>query len=195
VDSKDRTTPGHGGVGIARRFSRSAVLALAVGLCASSLGNPFNSRVLAGEPRLVEPRRLLEKQTLELINHDRLAPEHVDETKGRAQPLAWDRRLSEVARAHSEEMARFGYFSHQAAGGQSPADRLSAAGIIWVRVGENIASCETVVEAESAFMHEPRFEHNHRWNILNPDYTRIGVGIASGSDGRLYITEDFARLP
>jgi hypothetical protein len=70
-------------------------------------------------------------------------------------------------------MARNGYFSHQSAGGESPADRLSAAGILWTRVGENIANCETVTQAESTFMDEPRFERNHRWNILNPDYTAL----------------------
>jgi uncharacterized protein YkwD len=63
-----------------------------------------------------------------------------------------------------------------------------------MRVGENIAKCETVTLAETVFMDEPRFEHNHRWNILNPDYTRVGVGIARGSEGMIYITEDSAQL-
>ena len=139
-------------------------------------------------------RGTLEKETLELINHDRIASDYLGETRGRARPLLWDDRLARVARAHSEEMARNGYFSHQSAGGQSPADRLSAAGILWTHVGENIANCETVTQAESTFMDEPRFERNHRWNILNPNYTRVGVGIARGDDGMLHITEDFAQL-
>ena len=41
---------------------------------------------------------------------------------------------------------------------------------------------------------EPKFERNHRWNILNPEYTRPGVGIRKGSDGMLYLTEDFAQI-
>lgn len=157
-------------------------------------GNLLHPRVLAGEPSFADMRGVLEKETLDLVNRDRLAPQHFGETQGRTRPLVWDDRLAAVARAHSEEMARNGYFSHQAADGASPADRLSAAGIIWMRVGENIANCETVTQAETVFMDEPRFEHNHRWNILNPDYSRVGVGIARGSDGMLYITEDFAQL-
>lgn len=166
-----------------------APMAIAVFSC-----NLLNSRLLAGEPSFVDMRGMLEKQTVNLLNHDRLASQYFGETQGRARPLLWDDRLAAVAREHSEEMARNGYFSHQAANGWSPADRLSAAGIVWMRVGENIANCESVTQAETVFMDEPRFEHNHRWNILNPDYTRVGVGIARGSDGMLYITEDFAQL-
>jgi len=144
--------------------------------------------------RAASKHDLLEKQTLELINRDRLAPEFFSETRGRARPLLWDDRLAAVARAHSEEMVRNAYFGHDAANGASPGERILSAGIPWARVGENIASCQSITQAESTFMDEPKFERNHRWNILNPDYTRLGVGIAKGSDGMLYITEDFVRL-
>jgi uncharacterized protein YkwD len=43
-------------------------------------------------------------------------------------------------------------------------------------------------------MNEPRFQPNHRANILNPDYTHVGVGIAKGADGMFYITQEFAQL-
>jgi len=176
-----------------RSFSRGSLAILAVLSFGVIFTNLLNSRVLAGEPGFADMRGTLEKETLDLINHDRIAPNYLGETRGRARPLLWDDRLAAVTRAHSEEMARNGYFSHQS-GGESPADRLSAAGILSTRVGENIANCETVTQAESTFMDEPRFERNHRWNILNPDYTRVGVGIARGDDGMLHITEDFAQL-
>lgn len=156
--------------------------------------NLASSQGLAGQPDFLYLRGTLEKRTLDLINQDRNAREYFGETRGRARPLLWDERLAAVARAHSEEMARNGYFSHRSADGELPAERLSAAGILWTRVGENIANCQTVTQAESIFMDEPKFERNHRWNILNPDYTRVGVGIAKASDGMLYITEDFAQL-
>jgi uncharacterized protein YkwD len=162
--------------------------------CGAIFTGVVHSQVVADQNKFASLRDLLEKQTLELINRDRAAPEYFGETKGRARPLLWDDRLAAVARAHSEEMARNGYFSHEAADGAWPAQRISAAGILWVRVGENIASCQSIAQAESTFMDEPKFERNHRWNILSPDYTRVGVGIAKGSDGMLYITEDFAQL-
>jgi hypothetical protein len=51
-----------------------------------------------------------------------------------------------------------------------------------------------VVQGERLFMSEPKFQQNHRGNILNTSYTHVGVGIARGPDGSLYITQDFAEL-
>ena len=136
----------------------------------------------------------LELQMWELINRDRADQSHSRETRGRALALRWDDRLAAVARMHSEEMARNGYFSHEGADGSSPARRVSMAGIKWLLTGENIAKCRGVSEAESLFMNEPKFQQNHRWNILNVNYTHVGVGVARGLDGNLYITQEFAQL-
>lgn len=176
---------------LARTFGRVVAALGVLSACGAIFTAAVYSQNLAKSASI---RDRLEKQTLELINRDRVAPEYLGETRGRARPLLWDDRLAAVARAHSDEMARNGYFSHEAADGASPAERISAAGILWTRVGENIASCQSIAQAESTFMDEPKFERNHRWNILNPDYTRVGVGIAMGPDGILYITEDFAQL-
>jgi len=131
---------------------------------------------------------------LDMINRDRTAPSSLAETRGRARQLQWDAKLAAVAQAHSEEMARNGFFSHIGSDGSTPAMRVSMAGIQWRSTGENIAMTSDVAEAETAFMNEPRFQHNHRGNILNPNYTSVGVGIAKGQDGALYITQEFAEL-
>jgi uncharacterized protein YkwD len=174
-------------------YGSAAIAILIVFACGATLGLAANPQNVGGWRSFAPADDPLEKQSLELINRDRSAPEYISETKGRARPLEWDDRLAAVARAHSAEMARGGYFSHTAANGASPAQRISAAGIQWTAVGENIAACQTVVQAESEFMNEPRFEHNHRWNILSADYTRVGIGIVRASDGMIYITEDFAQ--
>jgi uncharacterized protein YkwD len=72
--------------------------------------------------------------------------------------------------------------------------RLSKAGIQWVSMGENIAMDQSVAQAEAALMNEPKFRENHRANILNPAFTNVGVGIARGPDGTLYITQDFVQV-
>lgn len=131
---------------------------------------------------------------LDLINGDRIAPSSLSETKGRAHPLQWDAKLAAVARAHSEEMARKGYFSHQGLDGSMPALRVSRAGIQWRSTGENIAKSSDVFQAEAIFMNEPKFQRNHRGNILSQNYTHVGVGIAKAPDGSLYITQEFAEL-
>jgi len=136
----------------------------------------------------------LETQMWELINRDRTAPAQVEETKGRARPLVWDARLAAVARAHSEEMARTGFFSHASSDGSLPPWRVSMAGVQWLSTGENIAKADDVGQAETLFMNEPKFEHNHRGNILSPNYTHVGIGIARGRDGSLYITQEFVQV-
>ncbi len=131
---------------------------------------------------------------LQLINQDRTAVSVVDETKGRARPLQWDARLAAVARVHSQEMASDGFFGHQGADGSLPDVRISRVGIQWRASGENIAKYPDVSHAEAAFMNEPKFQPNHRANILNPIYTHVGVGVVKGPDGMLYITQEFAQL-
>jgi len=57
------------------------------------------------------------------------------------------------------------------------------------------AACQASVrDAEESFMDEPRFQNNHRGNILDPKYTDVGIGIVQAPDGNLYITQDFAAI-
>jgi len=171
---------------------RAAGLLIAL-LCYSTLALTLRSE---GRPSPASdglPQRT-ELQMWEMINADRTAPSTMEETKGRARPLQWDDKLAEVARQHSEDMAQNGFFSHQGSDGSNPALRTSKAGIQWRCTGENIAKVSDVAQAERLFMDEPKFQENHRSNILKPEYTRVGVGIARGRDGSLYITQEFAEI-
>jgi uncharacterized protein YkwD len=153
----------------------------------------FSGCATANSP--ARPAQELEVLALDLINRDRGAQDCLQETKGLARPLQWDARLAAVARAHSEEMARNGYFSHESLDGKAPSERFSIAGIPWRAMGENIAKAADVVQAEANFMNEPKFVPNHRKNILNVDFTHVGIGIARSPDGMIYLTQDFAQLP
>lgn len=136
----------------------------------------------------------LEKQMWALINRDRRGPGNARETRGRARPLRWNEKLARVARAHSRDMLRHRYFSHFDRQGRSPFVRINATGIHWSALAENIAVNQTVRDAEASFMDEPRFQNNHRGNILDPKYTDVGLGIVQAPDGNLYITQDFAAI-
>ncbi len=137
----------------------------------------------------------LERQMWALVNQDRLRPEALAETGGQARPLKWNDRLAAVARAHSLTMLKQHTFSHTDPDGTTFAVRIKRAGIPWQSSGENIAVYDTVERAESAFMNEPRFQDNHRGNILNASYTDVGIGVVQGPDGSLYITQDFVATP
>jgi uncharacterized protein YkwD len=142
-------------------------------------------------PTNVEPEEL---RMWQLVNQDRTSASCVDETKGSARPLQWDERLAIVARAHSQEMASRGYFGHEGMDGSLPHVRISRIGVQWRESAENIAKYPDIIAAEAAFMNEPKFQPNHRANILNPHYTHVGIGIVKGPDGMFYITQEFAQF-
>lgn len=133
----------------------------------------------------------LEREMGELINRDR-AQNH-SSTGDRLPPLRWNNELAAVARAHSRDMVARGYFGHVDPGGRSPGARVQAAGLSWQAVGENIAMDVDVRSAEAAFMNEPRSGMNHRSNILSSKFTEVGVGIVTGPNGNLYITQEFMK--
>jgi uncharacterized protein YkwD len=187
-------TPTRSAIRFASHSTGYAVAILAALLIGLAPASPLSSQTVPQRASFPYRTGPLELQMWELINRDRADPSYSGETRGRAPALQWDDRLAAVARMHSEEMARNGYFSHEGADGSSPASRVSMAGIKWRSTGENIANCEGVSEAESLFMNEPKFQQNHRWNILNVNYTHVGVGVARGRDGSLYVTQEFAQL-
>ncbi|HET7092750.1 MAG TPA: CvpA family protein [Thermomicrobiales bacterium] len=103
-------------------------------------------------------------------------------------PLRLDPALTAVARAHSEEMFRLGYFSHDSPTAGDPAARVTAADIPFVLMGENIAWAPTVATAHDGLMNSP----GHRANILNAAYSRVGIGIIRSPDRGLMISQEFA---
>lgn len=135
--------------------------------------------------------RYMELEMFNLVNRDRTDAANLPETRGQSQPLRWSDKLAAIARAHSEDMLARRYFGHVDPDGVSPSMRVTRAGVDWQAQGENIALHYGAEQAETAFMEEPAFEHNHRGNILNPKYTEAGIGIVRGPDGMYYITQEF----
>jgi hypothetical protein len=68
-----------------------------------------------------------------------------------------------------------------------PCGHVHVAGIQWVAMDENLATDQSAVRAEAALMNEPKFQENHRANILSRNFITVGVGIATGP---LYITQE-----
>jgi uncharacterized protein YkwD len=180
---------------VSKAIGRRLAILLAVLLIATALGPLLCAQEIMPVSNYRPRTDQLELQMMDLINRDRTDPSTLQETKGHARPLQWDGRLAAIARLHSEEMAREGFFGHQGMDGSQPFNRVSRAGIQWRSTGENIAKSRDVAEAEALFMDEPRFQQNHRANILNPEYTHVGIGIARGPDGTLYITQEFVQAP
>ncbi|MEU9842723.1 CAP domain-containing protein [Actinomadura sp. NPDC048032] len=100
--------------------------------------------------------------------------------------LRTDARLVTAARKHSADMAANDYFDHTSRNGDSPWKRMEDAGYSSPGA-ENIAKgYPTASAVVKGWMDSP----GHRANILNCGLRAIGVGMASGSGGRLW-TQDF----
>lgn len=85
--------------------------------------------------------------------------------------------LDEAARLKAAHMAEHGYFAHYSPDGVSPWYWFSAVSYDFVHAGENLAvHFNDSGEVVKAWMQST----THRDNILNSNYTEIGVGTASG---------------
>lgn len=121
----------------------------------------------------------LEKSMLVLINEERV--------KRGIRPLKPDSALSIVARSHSDDMFRRGYFSHYTPEGKDPFDRMKEYNIHFLTAGENLALGQTLNICHEGLMNSP----GHRANILNPAYGRVGIGILDGGIYGLMISQEF----
>lgn len=106
-----------------------------------------------------------EMKVIELTNAER--------RKNGLSDLKADASLSNVARDKSKDMQTNNYFSHTSPTHGSPFDMMRDYGISYNTAGENIAmgqrSPEEVVQAWMD-------SEGHRKNILNGEFTHIGVG-------------------
>lgn len=87
--------------------------------------------------------------------------------------LKGDSSLSNVAQKKSEDMQQKHYFSHTSPTYGSPFDMMRDFGITYKTAGENIAQGQqTAEQVVQAWMNS----EGHRANILNRNFTHIGVG-------------------
>jgi hypothetical protein len=96
---------------------------------------------------------------------------------GAIRPLTRNATLDRAAQLKAEHMAEIGYFAHYAPDGTSPWHWFRSVNYPFVHAGENLAvhfnDSQEVVEA---WMDSP----THRANIMNGNYTEIGIGVAKG---------------
>ncbi|SCI79008.1 uncharacterized protein%2C YkwD family [uncultured Clostridium sp.] len=120
-----------------------------------------------------------QKEILDLVN--------VERTNRGLQPLKFNNELSNVATKKSQDMIDRNYFDHTSPTYGSPFDMMKQFGISYRAAGENIAMGQkTPKEVMNSWMNSP----GHRKNILNPDFTELGVGIASNGSS-IYWTQMF----
>jgi uncharacterized protein YkwD len=111
-------------------------------------------------------------------------------------PLDMNETLRLIAREHSQDMASRNYFSHVSPEGIQPADRITAAGLSYGAVAENIASNRGLPDPAAFAVQSWMTSPGHRNNILDAmggGFTQTGVGIAKRSDGTFFFTQIFFK--
>jgi uncharacterized protein YkwD len=125
----------------------------------------------------------LEDKLLVLVNRER-------GSQGLPE-LRFDPLLREMARAHSKKMIGENRLGHDFPGYEKLDERAARAGVYFSKVGENVAKSETFV---IRFFHEALLASpEHRENILDGEFTHLGVGIEK-SGATYFVTQEFGRL-
>lgn len=136
----------------------------------------------------------LERYFLDLVNGARV--------QAGVKPLIFDGELLKASGDHSAWMDQTDTFSHTGAGGSSPFERMKAAGYSYTSAGENVAyiggsRAATMDRADVEQLHQNLMNSpGHRENILNPNFSEIGIGLDHG-DYRgmpaVFVTQNFGK--
>lgn len=110
------------------------------------------------------------EQVVDLTNQRRL--------ENGLNPLQTNNVLNEVAQRKAGDMFAFNYWAHNSPSGRDPWSFFHEVGYSYLFAGENLArdfmNSDSVVDA---WMASP----THRDNVLNPNYTEIGLSVVDGT--------------
>ena len=123
-----------------------------------------------------------QKSIVQLVNKERAAVG--------LNALTENADLDKVATLKSQDMVNLNYFDHTSPTYGSPFDMITQFGIPYSYAGENIAYGQTSPEdVMNGWMNSP----GHKANILNSNFTQIGVGVAKKANGQYVWTQTFTR--
>ncbi|MBF7082663.1 hypothetical protein IT084_06690 [Desulfallas sp. Bu1-1] len=117
-----------------------------------------------------------EREMFQLVNQERL--------KAGVRPLTINYNLVKLARLKAQDMIKNGYFSHTSPTYGSPFDMMRRFGISYSYAGENLAGAPGVRMAHVNLMNSS----GHRRNILNSNFTEVGIGVVDGGPyGKMFV--------
>ncbi|MFH1729230.1 MAG: CAP domain-containing protein [Pseudomonadota bacterium] len=149
-----------------------------------SAENERDKKMMPNEPEIYNSIEEAENKFFQLVNDIR--------KKMNLNPLIFNEELRNMARLHSEDMARNNFFGHVSRNGSTLEQRSRGLSFLYVKVTENLAKNESIFEAVHKLMESPA----HRGNIMDPDLSDAGAGIFVKKENgkRVYvITQNFAQ--
>jgi uncharacterized protein YkwD len=107
-------------------------------------------------------------------------------------PLTWDSDICRMAREHSENMSRDGFFAHTTPDGKRLRDRARVVGVVQFRVlAENIAYNQGYEDPGAFAVERWMLSPKHRANILSPEFRSMAIGSFVAADGSVFLTQTF----
>jgi uncharacterized protein YkwD len=169
-------------------------LALATGALLTLALAAVPARAATDDPPIATPERPYpeaEQRLLEMINQARI--------EAGLAPVAWDPVAADASLAHAREMAEAGYLSHWNLAGRLPHERYARLGGR-AYVAENVGCwggarseaqvAELAERMQRMMLDEQPPADGHRRNILDPDRTAVGIGVAF-ANGSMCMTNEF----
>ena len=94
--------------------------------------------------------------------------------------LSTDVKLEKAAQSHANDMACNKIFVHTGSNGSSPGARVTAVGYSASQVGENVYGSYLLLSGPDVvtFWATDPNDSRHNENLVNPDYSEIGIGYA-----------------
>lgn len=117
---------------------------------------------------------------LKIVNQER--------AKQGLKALVLDKQLNNVAQLKAEDMKKNNYFDHNSPTLGSPFDLMRSQGVSYRTAGENIAAGQ---QSARDVMNSWMNSSGHRANILNANYTKLGVGFCTGGRMGTYWVQSF----
>ena len=121
-------------------------------------------------------------EVLRLVNAER--------KKQGLNELVLNHTLNGIATKKAEDMRDNNYFSHQSPRYGSPFEMLQSFGVKYSSAGENIAAGQKTAQD---VMNDWLNSSGHRANILNKNYTELGVGYVEGGTYGTYWVQLFVK--
>ena len=165
----------------------SALLVLAA--CSTNSSGEVATTTTTKESQLThtsgDPYADCRNDTVEQVTHEA----NTSRKDSGLPPLHCAPELADIAQAHADDMCEKSYLSHTSKDGRTMVDRARNAGFDFMTLGENVAmGHRTPQKVHSSWMDS----RMHRKNILNGEFSRLGVGYAP-CGGTPYWVQVFAN--
>jgi hypothetical protein len=112
---------------------------------------------------------------------DLTAMTNADRAAGGLRALATAADLQSLAQSRANDMARSGKLAHTTSLGSKVSN--------WKKLGENVGRGPNLRDIETAFMASP----SHRENIVDPDFSQLGVGVTFDGKEYFYVAVVFRQ--